>query len=261
MAADVGYSQPYEGCLRWLRPRHTAPVVPAKATPLPATVPLLIVGGDVDSLTPLSDAQGFGPRLGRRCAWSPWPNTVHVTSEGDTYLVEGADCGRRDHPGLRARPGEALDAIDASCAAQIRPDPHAGRLPGEAGRRCVREPRIRRRAGPIARQAATVAAGALADATIRRYYSGAANGPGLRGGRFTVKEGTPLRFNPEAGSGSSATRVSGTGTYRFSDGAVSGSLTVTPASGAAVRLKVSWTQRSALATATVGGATLSLPAP
>ncbi len=234
-------------------------MVPAKATPLPATVPLLIVGGDVDSLTPLSDAQGFGPRLGEKVRVVALANTVHVTSEGDTYLVEGADCGRRIIRAFVRAPAK-LDAIDASCAAQIPPI-HTPGLPGEAGRRCVREPRIRRRAGPDRAPGGDRRRRGARRRDDPPLLLRRGQGPGLRGGRFTVKEGTPLRFTLKRVRFVSDATVSGTGTYRFSDGAVSGSLTVTPASGAAVRLKVSWTQRSALATATVGGATLSLPAP
>ena len=85
--------------------------------------------------------------------------------------------------------------------------------------------------------------------------------PGLRGGSFTVKEGTPLRFTLKNVRFVSDATVSGTGTWRFSNGAIAGTLTVKPPSGAEVRVKVSWTQRSRLATATVGRTTLSVPAP
>jgi hypothetical protein len=254
------YSQPFEGCLRWLRPAHTAPVIPANAAPLPASVPLLIVGGDVDSLTPLSDAQAFGPRLGAKVRVVNLANTVHVTSEGDTYLVAGADCGRRI---IRAfvRAPKSLDAIDAGCAAEIPPIHTPGAYPLKLGDAAFASLSSGPEPGATARQAATVAAGALADATIRRYYSGVAKGPGLRGGTFTVKEGTPLRFTLRRVRFVSDATVSGTGTWRFSNGAVRGTLTVKPASGAAVTVHLRWTQRSPLAVATIGTTKLSLPAP
>ena len=66
------YTQPYMGCLDWPRPRKVEPAVPATPQPLPASIPLLIVGGDLDSLTPLPDARVFGPDAGRerRGSWS-----------------------------------------------------------------------------------------------------------------------------------------------------------------------------------------------
>ena len=67
MAAISGYSQPYDGCLDWPRPVRTPPPLPER--PLPASVPVLIVGGDLDSLTPFADAEVFGPKLG--AAWHP----------------------------------------------------------------------------------------------------------------------------------------------------------------------------------------------
>lgn len=87
-----GYSQSYDVCLEWPRPRHLAPVLPARTRPLPASVPLLVLGGDLDDLTPLSDAERFGPTLGQRVRVVDLVNTIHVTSEGGTYLVDGAAC-------------------------------------------------------------------------------------------------------------------------------------------------------------------------
>ena len=254
------YSQPYQGCLRWLRPAHTAPVVPANAAPLPATIPVLIVGGDVDSLTPLSDAQVFGPQLGAKVRVVNLANTVHVTSEGDTYLVDGAGCGGRIIRAFVRAPAQ-VGAIDTSCAAQIPPIHTPGAYPLKLADAASATLTAGPDPGATARQAVTVAAGALADATIRRYYSGVARGPGLRGGTFTVKEGNPQRFTLRKVRFVGDATVSGTGTWRFSDGAIAGTLTVKPASGAAVRVSVSWRQRSTLAIATVGKSTLSVPAP
>jgi hypothetical protein len=50
--------------------------------------------------------------------------------------------------------------------------------------------------------------------------------------------------------------VSGTGTIKASTGAVDATLTV-----AGVTVNVRWTQATPTATATIGGAVLSLPAP
>ena len=58
-------------------------------------MPVLIAGGDLDSLTPLSDAPVFGPELGENVRIVTLRNTVHVTSQGDNHLVEGKRCARR----------------------------------------------------------------------------------------------------------------------------------------------------------------------
>ena len=197
------YSEPYAACLDWPRPAHTAPAVAPKSTPLPASVPLLVVGGDLDSLTPVTDAPLFVPGLGANTRVVTVPNTVHVDSQGYTPLLNGTRCVRRI---IRAfvRAPAAMAALDTSCTAGVPPVHTPGAYPlrlGAASRATLvsgPDP------GAQARRAATVAAGALADATVRRFYSGAARGPGLRGGSFTARGDGPVRLRLR-GSGSCAT--------------------------------------------------------
>ena len=236
------------------------PAVPATPAPLPASVPLLVVGGDLDSLTPLSDAQVFARTLGATTRVVTLANTVHVTSEGDNMLLVGAACARRVIRAFVRAPAK-IATLDASCAAAIPPIHTPGAYPVKLAGAAPATVAAGSDPGESARRAVTVAAGALADATIRRYYSGVGKGPGLRGGTFTVKDGTRLRFTLRKVRFVSDATVSGTGTWRMSDGAIRGTLTVKPATGAAVRVKLSWRQRSRLAVAKVGATTLSFPAP
>ena len=55
--------------------------------------------------------------------------------------------------------------------------------------------------------------------------------------------------------------VRGRGSWRLSDGAVRGTLVVVLENDDEVRVRVSWSQRSRLARATIGAARLTLPAP
>jgi hypothetical protein len=111
------------------------------------------------------------------------------------------------------------------------------------------------------RQAVTVAAGALADAPVRYWFSGEAHGFGLRGGTFTAK-GYPLvrlklrevRFVADA-------PIIGSGSWRFSDGATRGTLAVLLPNDDVVHVRLAWDQRSRLARARVGSSKLRLPAP
>jgi hypothetical protein len=237
-----GFSQPYDICRDWPASR-TPPAVPD----VKVDVPVLVLGGDLDSLTPLADAPAFAPRLGDDVTIVPLKNTVHVTSEGDTYLVEGMRCARwviRSF--LRG-------ALDASCAASI-PALHTPDYPltlaAAAPATLVSGPDP----GETARRAATVAAQAFADATMRWVYTGGGRvGAGLRGGRF-VARGDELtldrvRFVRDR-------TVSGAGTYKAATGAVDALLTV-----AGVTVRVAWTQATPQARAEIGGAVLTLPAP
>jgi pimeloyl-ACP methyl ester carboxylesterase len=240
-----GFSQPYDICLDWPKPLRRPPRLPNVM--LPASVPILIVGGDLDSLTPLADAASFGPKLGANVETVTLRNTVHVTSEGDTYLVEGMRCARRViRSFLRG-------ALDAGCAGAI-PALHTPDYPRVLAAAAPATLVSGADPGESARRVATVAAQAFADATIRRVYSeGGERGPGLRGGAFTASgERVTLRdvrFVADA-------TVDGSGTFHAATGAADATLTV-----AGVTVRVRWTQASPLASATIGDAVLSLPAP
>jgi pimeloyl-ACP methyl ester carboxylesterase len=183
-----GYSQPYDGCLNWPTPVKRPPPL----RDVKVNVPVLIVGGDLDSLTPFADAQVFGPRLGTNVTVVKLPNTVHVTSEGDTYLVRGAACGRAV---IRSF---TRGALDTGCTAGIPP---------------IHTPDYQ------ATDPARIAADALADAAIRSFYS--ESRAGLRGGKFTV-DGDKLTLHDVVFA--PGTKVNGTGT--FAHGVYQGTFTV-----------------------------------
>jgi pimeloyl-ACP methyl ester carboxylesterase len=255
-----GYSQPYDVCLDWPSPTHIAPVEPAKPTMLPPSVPILTIGGDVDDLTPLSDVRKFAPTLGRTVRVVDLHNTVHVTSEGDTFLSAGADCARSIIDRFTARPAR-LQQMNVSCAAKIPPI----RTPGEYPETLASSPRASvisgHHPGNTARRAAWVAAQTAADAAIRYYYV-YVNGPGLRGGGFTVaslKSGA-YRFTLDRDRFVSDAASDGTFTWKPANSAISGTVVV-HAGGRTYRVGLAWTQRDTYARVSVRGAKLRLPSP
>ncbi len=254
------YDEPFMACLDWPRPAHRAPPVPPSWQPLPASVPVLILGGDLDSLTPEPDVEKFGPTLGRHVRIVKLLNAVHVTSEGDTLLVGATRCARGI---VRAfvRAPQSLDTIDTSCAAAIPPVHTAGAYPATFTAAAPATLASGPDPGLDARRAATVAAGALADATIRRFYSGVDQGPGLRGGSFTASGSSLIHLSLHAVRFVSDAAVSGSASWRPGTGAVSGRLTVTAPDGVRAPVTLAWTQTTQLAAATVAGARLTLPAP
>jgi pimeloyl-ACP methyl ester carboxylesterase len=255
-----GYSQPYDICLDWPKPVHRVPVVPRRAVKLPASIPLLVIGGDLDDLTPFSDAVERAPTLARRFRTVRLPNTVHVTSEGDTMLTAGAACARRIIRAFVRRPG-ALRRLNTSCTKRIPPLHTPGAFPVTLAQAAPATPAAGPDPGLDARRAATVAAQAVADATIRYWLSGAGHGPGLRGGSFTAKGDDPVRFRLRADRFAADAPARGRATWRFGSGRVDATVTVRTPAGAAVRVKLHWTQRSRRARATIGSSRLTLPAP
>ena len=258
-ATISGYSQPYDVCLDWPSPTRHAPVEPAKRTVLPASVPILAIGGDVDDLTPLSDVRKFAPTLGRNVRIVNLRNTVHATSEGDSFLSAGTDCARSIIDRFSARP-KRLQRMNVSCAARIPPIHTPGEYPetlGGAPRAAI----VSGHAGNVARRAAWVAAQTAADAAIRYYYV-YVNGPGLRGGGFKVtslKSGA-YRFTLHHDRFVGDAASDGSFTQNPANNAIRGTIVV-HAAGRRYRVGISWTQRTTYARATLGGATLRLPAP
>jgi pimeloyl-ACP methyl ester carboxylesterase len=256
------YSESYQACLEWPKPVHRAPPVPAQAKPLPASIPILVLGGDLDSLTPLSDSLVFGPALGANVRVIPLRNTVHVTSEGDDYLFAGAGCARHVIREFVSAPAQ-VHSLDARCAAAIPPL----HTPGSYPKSLADVPAATVLSGPDpgedARRAVTLAANALADTSFRWYYSSARSGPGLRGGSFRAKPAdVGARFQLRGVRFVSDASVDGIGTWQIGgSGRYHGDLVVHRDGASDVTVSVDWDQRHSTALATVNGAALVLPAP
>jgi hypothetical protein len=217
-------------------------------------VPILILGGDLDSLTPEPDVEKFGPTLGGHVRIVKLRNAVHVSSEGDTLLLGATHCARRIIRAFVRKPA-ALDSIDATCADGIPPVHTAGSYPAlfrdvvPATLQDGHDP------GADARRGATVAAGALGDALIRHFYSGVNHGPGLRGGSFTT-HGDPTVFKLKSIRFVRDVAVNGTGSWNSATGKVRGTFKVGKTS-----VTVSWNQDGALAAASFpNGSHATLPA-
>jgi hypothetical protein len=255
------YDEPYEGCLDWPAPAHHAPPVPPGSEPLPASVPMLILGGELDSLTPEPDVEKFGPTLGGHVRIVKLRNAVHVSSEGDTLLLGATGCARRIIRSFVRHPA-ALDSLGTACADRIPPVHTAGSYPAKFAGVDPATLESGGDPGADARRAVTVAAGALGDALIRHFYSGVAHGPGLRGGSFTTKGDGPVRFSLTAVRFVGDASVGGRGAWNPSSGAVSGDLTVNTPANARVRVKLSWNQDAAIGSATLAnGVKVTFPAP
>jgi hypothetical protein len=233
-------------------------IAPVGRRRLPASVPLLIIGGDLDDLTPLHDARRFGPTLGHDVRVVDLHNTVHVTSEGDTYLDAGARCARSVIDRFVLDP-KALQTMSTRCASRIPPLQTPGAYPltlaGAQPASIVSGPGV----SVADRRAVTVAAGALADATIRFQVFLPDHGVGLYGGTWRLTGGDRyllrgIRFTTDS-------TVSGTGSYRAYNGATAGTLSVSAPHLAPVTVTLDWDARSQLASARIGATRLTLPAP
>jgi hypothetical protein len=142
-----------------------------------------------------------------------------------------------------------LSAGDTSCAQRIAEVRAVDAFPRTAREAAPARPRAGDHSTAAARRVAAVAAATVADA-IQRWtvnFSGADRG--LRGGRWSYKGDRVVRFRFRRTRFARDVPVSGTATWRLSDGAVRASLRL-PGHG---RLRAHWSMQRRLAVATLEG--------
>ena len=172
------------GCLEWPTPDPLDPPAPAGATY--PSVPVLVLDGDLDVITPLGDS--------RRAA-SLFPNSQLVVVRNVGHVTALADFDRCAS-GIVRRFLTTLDAGDVSCAAnasEIHVVPDFPRRLSAAPEASSAGPRDRSTA--LDRRAAWAASWTVGDALARWVLMYGAEGHGLRGGRF-VASGDYYSFEP-----------------------------------------------------------------
>ncbi|WP_375487878.1 alpha/beta hydrolase [uncultured Jatrophihabitans sp.] len=233
------------GCLGWPAPTHPAdPPVPAGAALNPRHVPVLILNGQLDSLTPAAGGAHIKRQMGRGARTVVAANTVHLVA------LENADpCGRSLVRRFVARPTARLDAGCASRIPAVRAVPAFPRRYGNVVA-------ARGHAARSTRRLAAIAVAAAGDAHYRFDYVDGDRDLGLRGGsvRYDDDGNATLR----AVRWTTDTRVSGTVTVTAHG--VRAQLRVTGPKGRIVQVAVRWgTGRRAVAM--VGHRRLTAPAP
>ena len=174
---DVWLDSLYEhqlvyGCLRWPAPAVADPPAPPGAAY--PTVPVLVLNGDLDVITPMSDA-ARAAALFPNATLVPVGNAVHVTA-----LADFDDCAARIvRDFLRSHV-----VGDTSCASELAELHVVPAFP----RTTAAAPAATRAAGDASnagdRRAGWAAAHTVADALSRWWLMYGVRGHGLRGGTF-----------------------------------------------------------------------------
>jgi pimeloyl-ACP methyl ester carboxylesterase len=244
------------GCLSWPAPRVLDPPVPAGAS-FP-TVPVLVLDGDLDSVTPRGDSEA---------AAALFPNSRLVIVQNVGHVTAVADF---DHCGsaLVRRFLTDLDPGDTSCAREV-PELHVvPKFPVRVAQAPAAQP-----SGPTDRsnrrdrRAAWVAARTIGDAWSRWWLMYGSDGHGLRGGRFTAGGAAYYSYGPvslrlKGVRYASDLRVSGRAVWDRRKARYRA--TLHPAGARRGRLRVAWPSRAdatARITGRLGGRTVRLRTP
>ncbi len=166
------YTETYTGCLTWPAPTHPAdPPVPDGVAMDASDVPVLILNGELDSLTPAAGGAHVARQIGPAAHAYVAANNVHLVALDSAY-----DCGPQvvqqfvRHP--EAQPDTScLLSIPTIRAVPNFPTTLAQATPAQGD-------------APLAlRRLASVAVAEAGDALIRYDYVDAQRDLGLRGGR------------------------------------------------------------------------------
>ncbi len=172
-------TEAYTGCLDWPAPRDAQPPLPPL---LPASLPVLVLGGELDTWTPPVDAPKVLAELGGHSRFIELANSTHVVGEGETL------CGSALIRAFVAHP-ESLEQLDASCAPEVAAIHSLGAFPARLAAVSPLEPSPGDAATPTALRLAAAAVQTAGDAVARWEAIEATRDRGLHGGSVSVSHG------------------------------------------------------------------------
>lgn len=175
-------TEAYTGCLGWPAPIVAEPPTTERLPLLPATMPVLVLGGELDSWTPPGDVHKVLGEIGGDTRFVELANSTHVVGEADTT------CGSQLIQAFVARPQD-LATLDASCAPAVAAIHSVGVYPASLGGEQPLAPAPGSDATTVQLQLAAAAVQTAGDAIARYEATEATSDRGLRGGTVQVEEG------------------------------------------------------------------------
>ncbi len=214
----------------WLRPINQTPVPYA-----PRTLPVLVLSGDLDSLTTPYEGRAVARDMGPSARWILIHNDVHINALGDTFGC-AAGLVRR----FIADPA-GLKTMDAACARRTPEVRVLGSFPATIAQVTPARAAAGNAAGVTGRRLAAAGAAVVGDAIWNWYYGDGVEGFGLRGGHQTFSgppTGTLIRFHGVRWTRDSS--VSGHARWNQVTGWVRAWLTVTGPGGRRATIRLSY---------------------
>ena len=229
------YTEAYSACLDWPAPVHHNPPITRRPPLVPPRLPVLILSGSLDSLTPRLDGATLVARqMGPSARLVTLANLTHVTEQdGDSA------CAMSIYQRFVRDPG-GLPSENTSCAGRVAPIHTVGTYPRLLADAALASPLPGNRAGRQALRAATVALASVGDEVSRWPLLSGDRDLGLRGGRVTFSGGTNLTITLRRVRWVNDAVINGTAIWDQSSAWVTARLTVNLHSGAVVRVTGRW---------------------
>jgi len=253
----------FDDCLNWPAPVRDDPPITGHHPPLvPPTLPVLVLSGGLDTLTPWTDGAVVAAQLGPSARWVKVENTIHVTALADPYgCASGLVRGFVRHP-------ERLQSMDMSCASRIPEVRAVGEFPRRLSGAIPAIPRKGNQAKASGLRLAAVGAAAVGDAIAQWWYLPGSRGHGLRGGWFDADGDESVQLDLHKVRFVANATVDGRATWNTGTGLVTGRVVVKGPRGVNATVRMRWHDlarhpRATLTGRTGSGARLSafLPAP
>jgi pimeloyl-ACP methyl ester carboxylesterase len=229
------YTEAYSGCLDWPSPARALAPITRRPPLVPASVPVLILSGTFDSLTPWLDGASLVARqMGPSARLVRVANLTHVT-------LQDADntCPASIYQRFVADPG-GLRHENVSCAGRVAPIHTVGNYPLRLAEAVPAVAVAGNTASRLARQAAAIAVDAVGDEISRSSDLVSGADVGLRGGTVTITGGNELIITLTAVRWVSDATIDGTATVTA--GLVTARLVIHPGRGPAVHLTARWAE-------------------
>ena len=221
----------FTSCIRWPVPTQHVPAKPPGAAY--PDVPVLVLNGDLDSLTSPEGGQAVADRF-PNATYVEVPNSTHVTALGDLR-----DCTSR----LTLEFVRTGVVGDPTCVRSYPPIRLADRFPMSAAVL----------GDENATRAALAAAGTLGDVLARWWSMGGTRGVGLRGGTFSTHGYRHPVFRLRDVRWVRDVAVGGTLEWDRPSGAIRGTVSLEGAGVPSARLRVRWNAWRPMGRASVVG--------
>ncbi len=168
----LGYTEAYRACVTWPKPTHRDDAPIPRGPMNPRHVPVLVLNGSLDSLTPAAGGAHVTRQLGRSARHYVAQNNVHLVA-----LTHADECGGRV---LRRFVRAPRARLRHGCLGRIPPIHAVTRFP-----RVLAQARPARGRAPLRfRRLASIAVSAAGDALVRFDYVDGYRDLGIRGGRI-----------------------------------------------------------------------------